>query len=80
METACRDACKCHRVYSAVAVHYRILKSSSFNLDRLELTGEIPGIRGNGTAVDLKSGHGFTSSGPESMFETKTIKLINTIT
>src|SRR5262245_32802605 len=50
-----------------------------FNLDTLEPIGEIPGVGGNGTAVDPKSGHGFTSSRPPSMFDTKTMKLIKTI-
>jgi DNA-binding beta-propeller fold protein YncE len=50
-----------------------------FNLDTLDTIGEIPGIGGNGTAVDPKSGHGFTSSRPPSMFDTKTMKLIKTI-
>ena len=50
-----------------------------FNLDTLEPAGEIAGIGGNGAAVDPKSGHGFTSSKPVSMFDTKTQKLIKTI-
>src|SRR5262252_9532839 len=50
-----------------------------FNLDTLEPVGEIDGVGGNGTAVDPKSGHGFTSSRPISMFDTKTMKLIKTI-
>ena len=50
-----------------------------FNLDTLEPAGEIDGVGGNGTAVDPKSGHGFTSSRPPSMFDTKTMKLIKTI-
>jgi DNA-binding beta-propeller fold protein YncE len=50
-----------------------------FNLDTLEPAGEIAGVGGNGTAVDPKSGHGFTSSKPVSMFDTKTQKLIKTI-
>src|SRR5213083_2760930 len=52
---------------------------SVFNLDTLEPVGEIDAIGGNGTAVDPKSGHGFTSSRPPSMFDTKTMKLIKTI-
>src|SRR5579863_1639476 len=52
---------------------------SVYNLDTLELVGEIAGIGGNGAAVDPKSGHGFTSSKPVSMFDTKTMKLIKTI-
>ena len=50
-----------------------------FNLDTLEPAGEIDGIGGNGAAVDPKSGHGFTSSKPVSMFDTKGMKLIKTI-
>ena len=51
-----------------------------FNLDTLEPAGEIAGIGGNGTAVDPKSGHGFTSDHPKvSMFDTKTKALIKSI-
>src|SRR6202140_1877577 len=41
-----------------------------FNLDTLEPVGEIAGVGGNGAAVDPKSGNGFTSSKPVSMFDT----------
>src|SRR6266478_5440894 len=41
--------------------------------------GQIAGVGGNGAAVDPKSGHGFTSSKPVSMFDTKTMTLIKTI-
>jgi len=50
-----------------------------FDLDTLKPAGEIEGVGGNGAAVDPKSGHGFTSSKPVSMFDTKTMKLIKTI-
>jgi DNA-binding beta-propeller fold protein YncE len=50
-----------------------------FNLDTLEPAGEIDAVGGQGTAVDPKSGHGFTSSRPVSMFDTKTEKLMKTI-
>lgn len=52
---------------------------SIYNLDTLELVKEIPGVGGQGTAVDPKSGHGFTSSTPISMFDTKTMMPIKTI-
>jgi DNA-binding beta-propeller fold protein YncE len=52
---------------------------SIYNLDTLQLIGEIEGVGGQGTAVDPKSGHGFTSSRPVSMFDTKTMTLIKTI-
>jgi DNA-binding beta-propeller fold protein YncE len=50
-----------------------------FDLDTLQSVGEIEGVGGNGAAVDPKSGHGFTSSKPVSMFDTKTMKLLKTI-
>src|SRR5499427_4565477 len=50
-----------------------------YNLDTLEPVGEIEGVGGNGAAVDPKSGHGFTSSKPVSMFDTKTMKPIKTV-
>lgn len=49
------------------------------NLDTLDPVGEIEGAGGHGTAVDPKSGHGFVSGKPVSMFDTKTMKLIKTI-
>jgi DNA-binding beta-propeller fold protein YncE len=52
---------------------------SIYNLDTLEPAGEIAGVGGQGAAVDPKSGHGFTSSKPISMFDTKTNALIKTI-
>jgi DNA-binding beta-propeller fold protein YncE len=52
---------------------------SVYNLDTLELIGEITGIGGNGAAVDPRSGHGFTSSRPVSMFDTKSMTPMKTI-
>jgi YVTN family beta-propeller protein len=52
---------------------------SIYNLDTLELVREIKDVGGQGTAVDPKSGHGFTSSTPISMFDTNTMELIKTI-
>src|SRR5450432_2396374 len=52
---------------------------SIYNLDTLESVGEIAGVGGQGAAVDPKSGHGFTSSKPVSMFDTKAMTLIKTI-
>src|SRR4051812_1085514 len=50
-----------------------------FNLDTLAPVGEIPDTGGNGVAVDPKSGHGFSSSSPVSMFDTRTMKVIKKI-
>ena len=51
-----------------------------YDLDTLQPAGNITGVGGNGTAVDPKSGHGFTSDHPQvSMFDTKTQSLIKHI-
>src|SRR5476649_2961630 len=50
-----------------------------FDLDTLAPAGEIPDIRANGAAVDAKSGHGFASSKPVAMWDTKTLKVTKTI-
>ncbi len=54
---------------------------SAYDLDTLKLAGEIPDVSGgHGVAVDPKTGHGFSSSSPVVMFDTKTLKVIKTIT
>jgi DNA-binding beta-propeller fold protein YncE len=50
-----------------------------FNLDTLEPVGEIPNTHAHGATVDPKSGHGFSSSKPVAMWDTKTLALIKTI-
>ncbi len=51
-----------------------------FDLDTLAPVGEIPGVGGQGTVVDPKNGHGFTSDHPQvSMFDTKTLKKLKSI-
>src|ERR1700676_3515718 len=50
-----------------------------FDLDTLEPAGEIPDAAANGVVVDPKSGHGFASSKPVVMWDTKTLKTIKTI-
>jgi DNA-binding beta-propeller fold protein YncE len=50
-----------------------------FDLDTLELAGEIPDAAANGVVVDSKSGHGFASSQPVVMWDAKTLKTIKTI-
>lgn len=52
---------------------------SIFNLDTLDPAGEIDNVSAHGAAVDPKSHHGFASSKPVAMFDTKTEKLIKTI-
>jgi len=50
-----------------------------FNLDTLEPVGEISKVRAHGAAVDPKSRHGFSSSSPITMWDSKTLAVIKTI-
>lgn len=50
-----------------------------FNLDTLEPQGDIPNTNARGAAVDPKSGHGFASSKPVAMWDTKTLAPVKTI-
>jgi len=50
-----------------------------FDLDTLEPVGEIPNASARGAALDSKSGHGFASSKPVVMWDTKTLATIKTI-
>jgi hypothetical protein len=50
-----------------------------YNLDTLESVGEIPKANARGAAVDPKSHHGFGSSSPVVMWDTKTLATIKTI-
>lgn len=50
-----------------------------FDLDTLAPVGEIPNVSAHGVAIDPKSGHGFASSNPVTMFDTKTLAVIKTI-
>jgi DNA-binding beta-propeller fold protein YncE len=50
-----------------------------YDLDTLDPVGEIADVSGQGTAVDPKSGHGFVSGKPVSMFDSKTMKFLASI-
>ena len=50
-----------------------------YNLDTLEPVGEIPTTNLHGAAIDPKTNHGFATSKPITMFDTKTLKVIKTI-
>src|ERR1035438_10262519 len=52
---------------------------SVYDLDSLKLVGEIANTNARGAAVDPKSGHGFASSNPVTMWDTKTLAVIKTI-
>lgn len=50
-----------------------------YDLDTLEPAGEIANTNARGSACDPKSHHGFASSKPVAMWDTKTLALIRTI-
>jgi len=50
-----------------------------FNLDTLEPVGEIPNVSAHGAVVSPKTNHGFASSKPVVMFDSKTLAPIKTI-
>ena len=50
-----------------------------FNLDTLESAGEISGVGAHGAVVSSKSNHGFASSKPVVMFDSKTLATIKSI-
>ena len=50
-----------------------------FNLDSLEPAGEIPNVSAHGAVISTKSNHGFASSKPVVMFDSKTLAAIKSI-
>src|SRR5215813_10253854 len=51
----------------------------AFDLDTLKSAGSIPNARARGVAVDPRSHHGFCSSSPVVMWDTKTLETLKTI-
>jgi DNA-binding beta-propeller fold protein YncE len=50
-----------------------------WNLDTLAPIGEIEGVSSGGAVADPKSGHGFSTTSPVTMWDSKTLKTIKTI-
>jgi uncharacterized protein YjiK len=50
-----------------------------FDLDTLAPVGEIPDVGAHGAVVSAKTGHGFASSKPVTMFDSKTLAVIKKI-
>jgi hypothetical protein len=50
-----------------------------YNLDTLEPAGTIPMVHSGGAVVDPKSGHGFSTTKPITMWDAKTMQVIKTI-
>jgi len=67
------------RLYVARSGAGNAARVNVFNLDTLEAAGEISNTRAHGAAVDPKSHHGFSSSSPMAMWDTKTMSVIKTI-
>jgi DNA-binding beta-propeller fold protein YncE len=52
---------------------------SVFNLDTLEKVGQVPNTSAHGVAISSKSNHGFASSKPVVMFDSKNFTILKTI-
>src|SRR5690242_20041410 len=52
---------------------------SVWDLDTLAPVGDIPGVASGGAVGDSKSGHGFSTTSPVTMWDTKTLKVMKTI-
>jgi DNA-binding beta-propeller fold protein YncE len=52
---------------------------SVFDLDTLQPAGEIPDVSAHGVAIDQQSHHGFSTSKPVVMWDTRTLKTIKTV-
>lgn len=50
-----------------------------FDLDTLKQVGDIAGVSGHGVAIDEKTHHGFVTSKPVAMFDSKTLATIKTL-
>ena len=50
-----------------------------FNLDTLASIGEIDNVSSGGATVDPKSHHGFSTTKPITMWDSQTLKVLNTI-
>ena len=73
------DARRLYIARGAVAAQSIPDRVMVYNLDTLEPAGELTGVGGHGAVVDSKSGHGFVSGKPVTMFDTKALKTIKTI-
>ncbi len=50
-----------------------------YNLDTLAQVGDIPGVSAHGGAVDTATGHGFATSKPVTMFDSKSFAILKKI-
>ena len=73
------DARRLYIARGAVPAQSVLDRVMVYNLDTLEPAGELAGVGGHGAVVDTKSGHGFVSGKPVTMFDTKTLKAMKMI-
>lgn len=57
----------------------KVARITVFDLDTLKPVGDLAGFNAHGVAIDPKSHHGFASSKPVVMWDTRTLKPIKTI-
>src|ERR1039457_1416457 len=50
-----------------------------YNLETLAQVGDLPGVSAHGGAVDTSTGHGFATSKPVTMFDSKTFAILKKI-
>lgn len=67
------------RLYIARSGAAPVGRIAIYDLDTLKPAGEIPGMSAHIVTIDPKSGHGFTSSKPVVMFDTRTLAPIKNI-
>src|SRR5580692_8449446 len=72
--TADSDARNLYVARSGAAGHIGV-----YNLDTLAPVGDIAGTSGHGALVDTSTGHGFATSKPITMFDSKTFAIIKKI-
>jgi hypothetical protein len=72
--TADSDGRRLYVARSGAAGHIGV-----FNLDTLAQVGDITGVSGHGAAVDTATGHGFATSRPVTMFDSKNFTVIKKI-
>jgi DNA-binding beta-propeller fold protein YncE len=72
--TADSDGRKLYVARSGAAGHIGV-----FNLDTLVQVGDMPGVSAHGAVVDTAAGHGFATSKPITMFDSKTFQVIKKI-
>src|SRR5689334_5010219 len=67
------------RLYIPRSGRGEVARITVYDIDSLQPAGTIPNTNAHGAVVDPKSNHGFASSKPVAMFDSKSLQLIKTI-